>query len=113
MKRRKYDDEFKRDAVELVIRSGRSSTEVGKELGINGNMLARWKAEHLAAMDASCGILPESGLPPSEVEAENRRLRQELAYVSEQRDILKKAISIFSREERGRTSSSKVMPKSM
>ena len=30
MKRRKYDDEFKRDAVELVIRSGRSSTEVGK-----------------------------------------------------------------------------------
>ena len=105
MKRRKYDTEFKRDAVALVIRSGKSSTEVGKELGINGNMLARWKAEHLDRMDQSCGALPESGMKPSEVEAENRRLRRELAYVSEQRDILKKAISIFSQEEEGHTSS--------
>jgi transposase-like protein len=45
-------------------------------------------------------------MKPSEVEAENRRLRRELAHVSEQRDILKKAISIFSQEGRGRTSSS-------
>ena len=105
MKRRKYDKEFKRDAVEMVIRSGKSSTEVGKELGINGNMLARWKQEHLERMDQSCGELPESGMKPSEVEAENRRLRRELAHIREQRDILKKAISIFSQEEEGRTSS--------
>ena len=106
MKRRKYDKEFKRDAVEMVIRSGKSSTEVGKELGINGNMLARWKQEHLARMDDSCRDLPESGMKPSEVEAENRRLRRELAHIREQRDILKKAISIFSQEGTGRTSSS-------
>ena len=105
MKRRKYDKEFKRDDVEMVIRSGKSSTEVGKELGINGNMLARWKQEHLERMDQSCGELPESGMKPSEVEAENRRLRRELAHIREQRDILKKAISIFSQEEEGRTSS--------
>ena len=105
MKRRKYDEQFKRDAVEMVIRSGKSSTEVAKGLGINGNMLARWKQEHLSKMDESCGDLPASGMKPSEVEAENRRLRRELAYVSEQRDILKKAISIFSLEEGGHTSS--------
>ena len=105
MKRRKYDQEFKQDAVEMVIRSGKSSTEVGKDLGINGNMLARWKAEHLAKMDQSCGALPGSGMKPSEVDAENRQLRKELAYVSEQRDILKKAISIFSQEENGHTNS--------
>ena len=87
MKRRKYDNEFKRDAVAMVIRSGKSATEVGKELGINGNMLARWKQEHLARMDASCGALPETGMKPSEVEAENRQLRKELAYVMEQREI--------------------------
>ena len=105
MKRRKYDKDFKRDAVEMVIRSGKSAAEVGKELGINGNMLARWRQEHLDRMDQSCGALPESGMKPSEVEAENRRLRKELAYVSEQREILKKAISIFSQEENGHTSS--------
>lgn len=105
MKRRKYDKDFKRDAVEMVIRSGKSATEVGEELGINGNMLARWKTEHLERMDQSCGALSETGMTPSEVEADNRQLRKELAHVSEQRDILKKAISIFSLEGKGSTSS--------
>jgi transposase len=105
MKRRKYDTVFKRDAVEMVIRSGKTATEVAEGLGINGNMLARWKQEHLSKMDESCTDPPETGMKPSEVEAENRRLRRELAYVSEQRDILKKAISIFSQEENGHTSS--------
>ena len=105
MKRRKYDQAFKRDAVELVIRSGKTATDVARDLGINGVMLSRWKQEHLARMDESCGALAESGMKPSEVEAENRQLRKELAYVSEQRDILKKAISIFSQEEKRHTSS--------
>ncbi|MBC8492867.1 MAG: transposase [Chloroflexi bacterium] len=105
MKRRTYDDEFKRDAVAMVIRSGRPSAEVGRELGVCGKMLSRWKLEHLARMDQSCGALPETGMTPSEVEAENRKLRRELAYVSEQRDILKKAISIFSQEGNGHTNS--------
>ena len=98
MKRRKYDDEFKRDAADMVLRSGKTSAEIGKELGINGNMLSRWKNEHLAEMDKSCSSPPNSGMKPSEVEAENRKLRQELAHVREQRDILKKAIRIFSQE---------------
>ena len=105
MKRRKYDKDFKRDAVAMVIRSGKSATEVGKELGIDGNMLSKWKREQLAEMDGACGPQAESGMKPSEVEADNRRLRRELAYVSEQRDILKKAISIFSQEGNGHTSS--------
>lgn len=113
MKRRKYDKDFKRDAVAMVIRSGKSATEVGKGLGINGNMLARWKLKHLERMDQSCGDLPESGMKPSEVEAENLRLRRELAQVSEQRNIFKKAISIFSQEGSGHTSSSRAMPESM
>ena len=105
MKRRKYDKEFKRDAVALVIRSGKSATEVGKELGINGNMLARWKQEHLAELDGSCGPQTEASMSPSEMDAENRRLRQELAYVCEQRDILKKTVGIFSRDPQRYTGS--------
>ena len=105
MKRRKYDEEFKRDAVGMVIQSGKTSTEVGRELGINGNMLARWKCEQLEEMDEACVAQPEPGLKPSEMESENRRLRKELAYVSEQRDILKKAIRVFSQDGQGPTSS--------
>jgi transposase len=113
MKRRRYDDEFKRDAVAMVIRSGKSATEVAKGLGINANMLSTWKRQQLAEMDQSSGVLAESGMKPSEVEAENRRLRRELAHISEQRDILKKAISIFSQEESAGTSSSRTMPENM
>ena len=105
MKRRKYDSQFKRDAVEMVIRSGKTAADVARDLGISGHMLSRWKLEHLARMDDSCGASPDSGLKPSEVEADNRRLRQELAYAREQRDILKKAISIFSQDGHGHTSS--------
>jgi len=105
MKRRKYDEEFKRDAVAMVIRGGKTPAEVGRELGINGSMLAWWKLNHFEKMDQSCKSLPESGMKPSEVEADNRRLRRELAYVREQRDILKKTISIFSQEGNGHTNS--------
>ncbi len=104
MKRRRYDPEFKRDAVAMVIRSGKTATEVANELGINKNMLSTWKRQHLAELDESCGPR-EPGMKPSEVEAENRRLRKELAYVSEQKDILKKAIGIFSQKGNGHTSS--------
>lgn len=104
MKRRRYDPEFKRDAVEMVIRSGKTAVDVARGLGINGIMLSRWKQEHLSRMDESRGTLHESGMKPSEVEAENGRLRKELAHVTEQRDILKKAIRIFSQEGTGRTS---------
>lgn len=113
MKRRKYDAEFKRDAVEMVIRSGKTAADVARDLGISGVMLSRWRQEYLARMDESCGALAQSGMKPSEVEAENRQLRKELGFVSEQRDILKKAISIFSQEEGGRTSLSRATQKSM
>ena len=100
--RRKYDAEFKKDAVRHLISSGRSVTEVAEELGIERSNLGKWRQEHLKAMDAE---VQGDEVKPSDMDSENRRLRKELAHVREQRDILKKAISIFSQEGHGHTSS--------
>lgn len=91
--RRKYDDEFKKDAVRLLISSGRTIREVAEELGVERSNLGRWRLEHLSKLDKVSG---ETGITPSDMEEEIRRLRKELAYAQEQRDILKKACGILS-----------------
>jgi transposase len=100
--RRRYDAEFKKDAVRHLMTSGHSITEVAEELGIERSSLGKWRREHLKAMDAE---VHGDDVKASDMDAENRRLRIELSHVREQRDILKKAISIFSQEDKGRMSS--------
>ena len=98
-KHRKYDDEFKKDAVRLLMTSGRTIGSVSKELGIERSNLGRWRQKHLEKLDAGTA---KTGITSTELEQENRRLRKELAYAQEQRDILKKACGILSdRSERG------------
>jgi len=94
--RRKFDKSFKIEAVQLVLRGDRTETEIAKDLGINSNMLNRWKRELLAKGEHS--FLGKGNLTPQEEEL--RRLRKELRDVTEERDILKKATAIFSRMPR-------------
>jgi transposase len=82
-RRRKYDEEFKRQAVAMV-RNGLPVRSVAQALGISENVLHRWRRE---AIDSQ---------PDSELEVE--KLRQRLKQVEMERDILKKALSIFSRQ---------------
>lgn len=96
--RRKYDNGFKQDAVNRVIRTGSSCSKVASELGINPNMLSRWRREHLD--DADQHMHGSSPLKPSELAEQLRQLRLENEDLREQRDILKKALSIFSRTSR-------------
>jgi len=67
--------------------------DVAKELGINRSNLGRWRIEHLKKLDQG---IATSGITPTDLEQENRKLRKELAYIKEQRDILKKACGILS-----------------
>jgi len=90
---RKYDEEFKKDAVRLLISSGRKLKEVSKELGVERSLLGRWRTAHLKKLDAK---VKDQGIAPSDMEKEIKRLRKELAYAQEQRDILKKACGILS-----------------
>ena len=93
---RKYDPEFKREAVRLVLEEGIPLARVARDLGVNENMLRRWKSQFL---DDPVNVFPGKGhlKPPDE---ELRRLRRELDDVTQERDILKKALAIFSKEPR-------------
>lgn len=88
--RRQYDDEFKREAVRLSRESGRTVAQVARDLGLCENNLWRWRKK-FAALDSQGKRSGESA------EDEVKRLRRELARVTEERDILKKALSVFSR----------------
>jgi len=92
--RRKYDKAFKQEAVRLMDEEGLSAHNVERDLGISQGCIARWKRELAADPDHA---FPGKGyLKP--VEAENRRLRRELARMTRERDILKKAVAIFSED---------------
>ena len=89
---RTYDKEFKLNAVKLYITSGKSYSAISGELGIPVNTLVTWVRSH---KKDGAEVFPGKGyLKPTD--AELVRLRKELADVREERDILKKALGIFS-----------------
>ena len=94
---RKYSQEFKLEALELLQRGDKSAGQIERELGITPGLLVKWKARYQIITKE--GQSPE--ISPSDMEAaksEIRRLQRELANVEEERDILKKALYIFSRK---------------
>ena len=93
-KRRKaYDRQFKIDAVSLVVNGGRRVTEAARDLGIDVNILYRWKRELTREQSEA---FPGKGRLSGQ-EEELRRLRRELEQAKEDREILKKALVFFSR----------------
>ena len=92
-RRKKYDKQFKIEAVRYYEESDKTRKEVEQELGITSGCLSHWKRE---LSEQGPEAFPGNGnLPDSEKEI--ARLRRELEIVREERDILKKAISIFSK----------------
>ncbi len=88
-----YTPEFKREAVQLVQTSGKSIAQVARDLGISDSSIHQWRkelAEHRSE------AFPGSGHQTAQ-EEEVRRLKRELETMKQERDILKKAVGIFSR----------------
>ena len=95
-----HSKEFRKEAVRLVIQSGRKIKQIADELGINNWTLKSWvkkfdKEERAALIAQGFKMSPEE---------ENRLLKKELADIMEERDILKKAIAVFSKKPRINTS---------
>ena len=92
---RTFTKEFKVEAVRLVKTSGKSISQVARELGIGDSTLHHW-CQQLAEQGEQA--FPGSGhqTPPEE---ELRRLKRELEVTRQERDILKKALAIFSRHQ--------------
>lgn len=93
---RSYDKEFKRDAVKLVLEGGKSKESVARDLGIAKSTLAYWIWKYQEDPD---NCFPGKGYLKPQDEGV-RRLKKELADVKMERDILKKAMAIFSRNEK-------------
>ena len=92
--RRHHNEEFKREAVALVVDHGYSAAAAGRSLGVNGGLIGRWRRE---LEDNGTAAFPGHGKRTAdqqriaELETENRRLRME-------KDILKKATAFFVKE---------------
>lgn len=94
--RRKYSREFKLEAIRLWQATGKSAREIEDDLGITGGRLYRWKRQLEAQGDDS---FPGQGCIPA-ADEELRHLQRELGIVKQERDILKKAVAIFSQPSR-------------
>ena len=95
-RRRHYDEEFKRNAVELLESGERSAVQLSRELGVSDCSLGKWKRQYgrqgreaLSGHEASQSRIVE--------------LERELAAVTRQRDILKKALAILGQEPNNST----------
>jgi transposase len=88
----KYPKEFRAEAVKLVLEQGMTLEEAAQKLGIPKGTLANWVA---AARSGGDKAPPGSRTVP-ELEAENARLRKELAEARLERDIIKKAAAYFA-----------------
>ena len=96
-KYRKYATEFKLEALEILKRGDKSAGEIERDLGITPGLLVKWRARYQIIQKGE----QEVRLGPSDLEgakAEIRRLQRELSVVEEEREILKKALNIFSRK---------------
>ncbi|MGA8656259.1 MAG: transposase [Chthoniobacterales bacterium] len=97
---RRFDEEFKRDAVSMLESRVRPAERLAGELGVSVWSLKRWAK--LYGKDSAADGPPGGGGPAAADAAvlvvENARLRRELETVSRQRDILKKALGILGQE---------------
>jgi transposase len=92
-KRRKYTQEFKEEAVKLVTEQGYQIAETARNLGVNENVLGRWKRDMERGGEESPGLKGGAVL-----QVELNRLRKENKRLKMEREILKKAAAFFAKE---------------
>ena len=86
-RRKQYSSEFKREAVQLVTESGLSIAQTARDLGLDDNMVSRWKKE---SQHHGQQAFPGQGHPQDE---ELSRLRRENEVLRQEREVLPSAIS--------------------
>jgi transposase len=93
---RHFTREFKLNAVQLVTEKGMPVGKVARDLDIHPNLLHLWRRRFMK--DGDKAFVGKGRVQPEA--AEIKRLRKELEKVREQRDILKKALAVFSKQNR-------------
>jgi transposase len=94
--RKAYSREFKLEAMRLLETSGKSAAEIERDLGIGAGCLCRWKAK--LSQDGPQAFPGHGRLMPEQERM--RQLERENEILRQERDILKKAVAIFSHPSR-------------
>lgn len=94
--RTRFTEDFKRDAVNLLLSSGKTMDAVARELGIGPSNLGRWRDQYVNESEEPKKAPETPAEKMRRLEAENRKLRQENAVMKEQQEVLKKAMGIVS-----------------
>jgi transposase len=89
--RKKYDEDFRKNAVKLSCASPKAVREIAEDLGIHENLLYNWRREYTSDGDKT---------KYATLEEENRALRRELAETRLERDMLKKAAAYFASHQK-------------
>ncbi len=92
-KRRKYSEEFKREAVGLTRQPDASVSQVARDIGVGSNLLFRWRRE----LEAEGKVFPGSGVARDQ---EVLTLKRELAKVKRERNFLRDAAAFFASESK-------------
>lgn len=95
--RRQYDADFKQSALEMLL-TGQSVPQVSQSLGIGESLLYKWRSEQTGKVSGrQISSQGSQGRSDSAVFLENEALRKQIKQLEIERDILKKALGIFSR----------------
>jgi transposase len=96
VKRKKYSKQFKLDAIQLYENGEKSMAQLERELGITDGLLGKWR-EDLIQVKTPSDAFPGNGNLPDR-EAHIRQLERENAQLRQEKEILKKVLSIYSRD---------------
>jgi len=91
---KRYPEDFKYSAIELVLSGDKSINEIAKDLGVNNKTLYGWVERYKKDHNLSNKSVKDS----ESLEAELKRLRKENAILKKEREILKKATAYFAKE---------------
>ena len=92
---RMYSDEFKRNALELAETSDKSDAQIERDLGMSSGLLSQWRKRYKESEESNGLALSEV----AQLKAELKRLKRENEVLTQERDILKKAVTIFSKDQ--------------
>ena len=95
---KRYTKEFKESAIQLALNSDKSGLQVAEELGMSEKTLYAWLKQYRKEHNLESSTSSKPSLSKESLEEENRRLRRELARVTKEREILKKATAFFAKE---------------
>lgn len=95
---RQYTEEFKLEALALLKSSGKPASQLERELGITDGMLLKWRDRYQVVPPEGQGKAQLQASDLESAQREIRRLEREVEEIAEEREILKKVVSIFSRK---------------